>query len=167
MGEGSLWLQLVRFYVCVLYFISFAKNWEQKKKEKAEWYYKYGRPEGGWILCKFWVGVCHWDSEVLTLYQTRKESFHNPHWFHSNATKTYTGNFLIRSVLKSNDQPGTFKGARKRCNTCPFIPNADKITGPKQSIKITDRFTCTSANVIYCITCTLCKKIYIVKQGGD
>ena len=46
-----------------------------------------------------------------------------------------------------------------------FHSNADKITGPKRSIKITDRFTCTSANVIYCITCTLCKKIYIGKTG--
>ena len=49
------------------------------------------------------------------------------------------GNFLVRSVLKSDDQPGTFKFARKRCNTSPFIHNADKITGPKRSIKITDR----------------------------
>ena len=70
------------------------------------------------------------------------------------------GNFLVRSVLKSDDQPGTFKCARKRCNTCPFIHDADKITGPKRSIKITDRFRCTSANVIYCITCTLCKDIH-------
>jgi len=30
------------------------------------------------------------------------------------------GNFLVRSVLKSDDQPGTFKCARKRCNACPF-----------------------------------------------
>ena len=37
----------------------------------------------------------------------------------------------------------------------------EKISGPKRSIKITDHFTCTSANVIYCITCTLCKKLYI------
>ena len=35
------------------------------------------------------------------------------------------GNFLVRSVLKSDDQPGTFKCARKRCNTCPF--NVKKI----------------------------------------
>ena len=42
---------------------------------------------------------------------------------------------------------------------------ADKITGPKRSIKITDCFTCTPANVIYCITCTLCKKIYIGETG--
>ena len=76
------------------------------------------------------------------------------------------GNFLVRSVLKSDDQPGTFKCARKRYNTCPFIHNTDKITGPKRSIKITDRFTCISANVIYCITCTLCKKIFIGETGS-
>ena len=75
------------------------------------------------------------------------------------------GNFLVRSVLKSDDQPGTFKCACQRCNTCPFIHNADKITGPTRSIKITDRFTCTSANGIYCIACTLCKKIYIGETG--
>ena len=51
------------------------------------------------------------------------------------------GNFLVRSVLKSDDQLGTFKWVRKRRNTCFFIHNTDKITGPKRSIKITDRFT--------------------------
>ena len=30
---------------------------------------------------------------------------------------------------------------------------------------ITDHFTCTSANVIYCITCTYRKKIYIGETG--
>ena len=63
------------------------------------------------------------------------------------------------------EKPGTFKCARSRCKTCPFVQNADKISGPKRSVKITDRFTCTSANVIYCITCTLCKKLYIGETG--
>ena len=40
-----------------------------------------------------------------------------------------------------------------------------KLSGPKRSIKITDHFTCTSSNVIYCITCTLCKKFYIGETG--
>ena len=71
------------------------------------------------------------------------------------------GNFLVRSALKTNEQPGTFKCARSRCKTCLFILNTSKISGPKRSVKITDRFTCTSANVIYCITCTLCNKLYI------
>ena len=75
------------------------------------------------------------------------------------------GNFLVRSVFQTSDQPGTFKCARARCKTCPFIRNVEKISGPKRSIKLTDHFTCTSANVIYCITCTLCKKLYIGETG--
>jgi len=71
------------------------------------------------------------------------------------------GNFLVRSVFQTSEQPGTFKCACTWCKTCPFIRNVEKISGPKRSIKITDHFTCTctSANVIYCITCTLCKKL--------
>ena len=33
------------------------------------------------------------------------------------------------------------------------------------SRSITDHFTCTSANVIYCIICTLCKKLHIGETG--
>ena len=69
------------------------------------------------------------------------------------------GNFLVRSTFKTIEKPGTFKCACSRCKTCPFIQNADKISGPNRSVKIIDRFTCTLANVIYCITCTLCKKL--------
>ena len=36
-----------------------------------------------------------------------------------------------------------------------FIHNVER------SIKITDHFTCTSANVIFCITCTYYNKLYI------
>ena len=74
-------------------------------------------------------------------------------------------NFLVRSALKTNEQPGIFKCARSRCKTCLFIVNTSKISGPKRPVKITDRFTCTSANVIYCITCTLCNKLYICDTG--
>ena len=72
---------------------------------------------------------------------------------------------LVRSTFKTIEKPGIFKCARSRCKTCPFVQNADKISGLKRSVKITDRFTCTSANVIYCITYTLCKKLYIGETG--
>ena len=72
---------------------------------------------------------------------------------------------LVSSAFKTSEQPGTFKCARARCKTCSFIYNVEKLSGPKGSIKITDHFTCTSANVIYCITCTLCKKLYIGETG--
>ena len=41
------------------------------------------------------------------------------------------------------------------------ISNMVKISGPNKSAKITDHYTCISVNVIYCVTCTPCKKIYI------
>ena len=69
------------------------------------------------------------------------------------------------SHVQTNDRPGTFKCTRSRCKTCPFIHNAEKMSGPKRSIKITNHFTCTSANVLYCITCTYCKKLYISETG--
>ena len=65
------------------------------------------------------------------------------------------GNFFVRSAFQTSDQPGTFKCARARCKTCSFICNVEKISGPKRCITITDHFTCTSANVIYCITCAI------------
>ena len=65
-----------------------------------------------------------------------------------------TGNFLVR------------KCAYSRCKTCPFIHNVErKMSESKRSIKITDHFTCTSANVIYYITCTYCKKLYMDETG--
>ena len=74
-------------------------------------------------------------------------------------------NVLVSSAFQTRDQPGTFKCLRARCKTCPFICNVEKLSGPKRSIKITDHFTCTSANAIYCSTCTLCKKLFIGETG--
>ena len=71
----------------------------------------------------------------------------------------------VRSAFQTSDQPRTLKCARTRCKTCPFICNVEKLSGPKRSVKITDHFTCTSASVIYCITFTLCKKLYIGGTG--
>ena len=77
-----------------------------------------------------------------------------------------TGNFLVRSSFQTNHQPGTFKCACSRCKTCPFIHNVErKMSESKRSTKITDHFTCTSANVIYYITCTYCKKLYMDETG--
>ena len=39
------------------------------------------------------------------------------------------------------------------------------MSGLKRSIKITVHLTCTSANVIYWITCTYCNKLYIDETG--
>ena len=77
-----------------------------------------------------------------------------------------SGNFLVRSSFQTNDQSETFKCARSRCKTCPFIHNVEKMSEPKRSIKITGHFTCTSAIVVYCITCTYYKKLFIGETGS-
>ena len=69
------------------------------------------------------------------------------------------------SLFQTNDQSGTFKCARSRCKTCPFIHGVEEISGPKRSTQITDHFTCTPANVIYGVTCTYCDKLYIGETG--
>ena len=76
--------------------------------------------------------------------------------------KNILSNFLVKSTFKSDQQPGTLKCARVRCMTCPFISTSNKIS---RTVTITDHFTCISASLIYCITCTLCKKIHIGETG--
>ena len=71
------------------------------------------------------------------------------------------GNFLVRSVLNLMINQVLLNTRANDATLVLSFTMRTKITGPKRSIKITDRFSCTSANVIYCITCTLCKKIYI------
>ena len=75
--------------------------------------------------------------------------------------------FLVNSTLKSDHQSGTFKCVRVRCTTCPFISNSIIIFRPKQTVTIADHFTCISVNLIYCITCTLCKNYTSAKQVAD
>ena len=68
------------------------------------------------------------------------------------------GNFLVRSVLNLMINQVLLNTRANDATLVLSFTMRTKITGPKRSIKITDRFSCTSANVIYCITCTLCKK---------
>ena len=53
------------------------------------------------------------------------------------------GNFLVRSAFLTNDQPGTVKCARARCKICPFIRNAERISGPscKRSLRSLKSYT--------------------------
>ena len=71
----------------------------------------------------------------------------------------------FRSSFQTIDQPGTLKYVRSRCKTCPLIHNVKIISEPKRSTEITEHFTCTSINVIYCIACIYCKKLYIGETG--
>ena len=49
-------------------------------------------------------------------------------YYNSTSQNILLSNFLVKSTLKFDHQPGTFKCARVRCRTCPFISNANKIS---------------------------------------
>ena len=75
-------------------------------------------------------------------------------------------NFLVRSALKTDRQPGNFQCARARCKTCPFNLNTDRISGPKRSIQVTDISRVPQLMLsVYCLTCTFCQKLYIGETG--
>ena len=76
-----------------------------------------------------------------------------------------TSNLRVRSTFKCDNAPGTFKCKHTQCKTCLIISDIVNMSRPNRSDKVTDHFTCISVNVIYCITCTLCKKIYIGQTG--
>ena len=73
--------------------------------------------------------------------------------------------FLVKGTLPSNKELDTFRCSRKGCLTCPFVVSRTNITGPKSTLNITEHFNCTTPNIIYCIQCFNCNKLYIGETG--
>ena len=105
--------------------------------------------------------------KLLQRDPTTAEIFAQPLLISSKRDKNLS-NVLVKSTLKFDHQPGTFKCSRGLCRTYPFISNANKISGPKRTFAITDHFSCISTNLIYCITCTsvMQKKIIDIGETG-
>ena len=58
--------------------------------------------------------------------------------------------FLLKSSrFKTNDQPGTFRCARSRCKTCPFLQNRRKCRDPRDPLRslITSRAPSTMSSI--------------------
>ena len=84
---------------------------------------------------------------------------------------TNLNNILVHTEQRGIDNThGSFPCDRTRCNTCPFITNTNHVFGPKNSMAVTDIFTCTTTNVVYCITCLKCGLLYVgstIRRLGD
>ena len=74
---------------------------------------------------------------------------------------------LVRSALRQNlpALAGTFSCSCAHCYRCSFLNCATSISGPKSNFVIRHNFTCTSFNIIYCISCSKCCKLYIGETG--
>ena len=150
---------------CTTYASGFDLRWKSGRKDRTSY------ADQAWLeiclrLCRVWMksAIILNNFEILQNDPETGAIFSQPPLISFKRDKN-EGSFLVKSTFKTIEKPGTFKCVRSRWKTCPFVQNADKISSPKRSVKITDRFTCTSANGIYCITCTLCKKLYIGETG--
>ena len=82
----------------------------------------------------------------------------------------YTGpnlkNILTRARF-SKPEEGSFPCNSPRCKCCKEIVTAKEVSFHRvnETLKITQRMTCTSRNLIYKLTCLGCKEYYIGETG--
>ena len=77
---------------------------------------------------------------------------------------------ILTKASLEKAQGGTKKCKDKRCKTCPYMPTTDKLefksNDKQKTFQLKDSFSCTSRNLIYCMTCNGCGKKYIGETGG-
>ena len=79
---------------------------------------------------------------------------------------------LVSSNLQSGtntcteDEPnGNFPCRHPRCKTCAHTNPASQINTPGEPLTIRQRFSCTTSNLVYIITCWACTLSYIGETG--
>jgi len=73
------------------------------------------------------------------------------------------GNILMNRHITHTDSPGCKPCNDKRCLTCQHMQTTDHVSSVSTNyiVRIKRAFDCKSANVVYCIECSLCGKQYI------
>ena len=77
--------------------------------------------------------------------------------------KSLTCTKITESV--NNIVRGTFPCKHKLCKCCIYTNEDPVFIGPKGSVNAEGRFTCSTRQVIYCISCKCCPSIYIGETG--
>ncbi|KAL9961663.1 hypothetical protein ACROYT_G030654 [Oculina patagonica] len=52
------------------------------------------------------------------------------------------------------------------CRTCPHVNSSNTISTPKGHVNITGHFTCTTENVVYCVSCEKCPSTVYIGETG-
>ena len=72
----------------------------------------------------------------------------------------------LQSGANTEDEPnGTFPCRRPRCKTCAHTNPASQINTPGGPLTIRQRFSCTTSNLVYIITCRACTLSYVGETG--
>eukprot|EP00061_Rhincodon_typus_P016168 g44238.t1 len=103
------------------------------------------------ILCHF----CHLQSDP-----TIKEVFPSPPLSAFHRDRALRDSLVHSTLPTIPTTPGTSPCNRRRYYTCPYTSPLTSIQGIKKPFHIRQMFTCTSANVVYCIRCSRCGLLY-------
>ena len=89
----------------------------------------------------------------------RRQSF-SPitHLSHLDAIKTFE---IIQCAVPLDKIYRHQRVPLARCYTCSCLNSTTSISGPKSNFLIQHNFTCSPSNIIYCISCIKCCKLYI------
>ena len=76
---------------------------------------------------------------------------------------------LVKSSLQTtgptDGESGTFPCGRPRCVTCAHTNPSQTLDTPGGQLRFEDKFTCTTSNLIYVLSCRKCSKLYIGETG--
>ena len=77
--------------------------------------------------------------------------------------------FLVKSSLQTtgptDGESGTFPCGRPRCVTCAHTNPSQTLDTPGDQLRFEDKFTCTTSNLIYVLSCRKCSKLSIGETG--
>lgn len=69
---------------------------------------------------------------------------------------------LVHTKLSVEEEiGGTFRCGRSRCLTCAYTNSCGTVSAPSSTWNIKTTFQCTTANVVYAITCSACGMVYV------
>ena len=76
---------------------------------------------------------------------------------------------LVKNSLQTtgptDGESGTFPCGRPRCVTCAHTNPSQTLDSPGGQLRFEDKFSCTTRNVVYVISCYKCSKLYIGETG--
>lgn len=98
---------------------------------------------------------------ILTSDVSTASIFPSPPLLSTRRNRNLRDILVHSSTEQDAELAGTFPCKRRRCFTCEHTSNVQTLVGPKSSWTVRSSYTCTTRNLIYCITCTSCGKLYI------
>jgi len=134
--------------------------------------YKPQLPSVAQIMHKHWKALTFQDEEMMDLFpKPPMVAYKQKGNLKSQLCKAKVpapiqskGNSLTQRTCNSR---GLIRCQQVSCNTCPYLNTSTTVTSSNSAtvVPLTAKLTCTTTNVIYCISCKQCCAQYVGQTG--